>query len=149
MKKGALSTILVSAALLAIIAYIIFAKPSISAAPAQEGTTEKPLHERVLVAAPESGATVAHTFTVSGEAPGNWYFEASFPIEVRDTSGNTLAQTHASALSDWMTTEQVAFSAAVTIDSGYTGAATLVLHKDNPSGLLEHDDSLEIPIVIQ
>jgi len=32
---------------------------------------------------------------------------------------------------------------------GYTGPATLILIRDNPSGLPEHDDSLPIPIVIR
>ncbi len=48
-----------------------------------------------------------------------------------------------------MTTEQVAFSSNIIVEGSYRGPATLILLKDNPSGLPEHDDALEIPIVIQ
>ncbi len=88
------------------------------------------------------------SFTVTGEAPGNWYFEASFPIQVRDKDNNKIGQTTGQAQSDWMTTEQVPFKADIAIE-GYSGPATLVLLRDNPSGMPENDDSLEIPIVIQ
>ncbi len=111
--------------------------------------TNPPLHERVVVTSPKSGATVEKTFEVKGEAPGNWYFEASFPIQVRDADGNVIARTHANALSDWMTESQVPFSTTLNIDGSYSGPATLILMKDNPSGLPEHDDALEIPIVIK
>ncbi|MDP2649043.1 MAG: hypothetical protein Q8P19_04075, partial [bacterium] len=50
-----------------------------SATTTVESTTQ-PLHERVSVSSPQRGATVGHSFLVVGEAPGSWYFEASFPI---------------------------------------------------------------------
>lgn len=108
----------------------------------------QPLHERVVVTAPVPGATVGKTFTVTGEAPGNWYFEASFPVEVRDAADNKVGQGIAQAQSDWMTTAQVPFKTDVTV-TGYTGPATLVLTRDNPSDLPQNDDSLSIPILIQ
>ncbi|MFA7309592.1 MAG: Gmad2 immunoglobulin-like domain-containing protein [Candidatus Paceibacterota bacterium] len=110
------------------------------------GTT--PLNSRVVVDAPRSGAAVFKTFTVTGKAPGPWYFEASFPVQVRDVNNAVVGRGLATALSDWMTTEDVAFKADITVDS-YTGPATLVLMRDNPSGLPENDDSVSIPITIQ
>ncbi len=85
---------------------------------------------------------------MTGEAPGNWFFEASFPIQVRDKGNNKVGQTTGQAQSDWMTTELVPFTAEITV-TGYSGPATLVLLKDNPSGLPENEDSVSIPIVIQ
>ena len=114
----------------------------------QEPTPNEPMHARVKITTPASGATVSKDFEVTGEAPGAWYFEASFPIQVRDKDNNLVGQTHANALGEWMTENQVKFNATVHVDS-YTGPATLVLLKDNPSGLPENDDSTEIPIVIQ
>lgn len=145
-----------------VLAYLLFA-PLPAPTPSPEATTTPalpapatttpeapaPLHERVKVSSPAAASTVGNTFEVSGEAPGNWYFEASFPIQVRDKEGNKIAQAIAQAQGDWMTTEQVPFKTTVTLDSFYAGPATLVLIKDNPSGLPEHDDALEIPIVIQ
>ncbi|MDZ4227165.1 MAG: Gmad2 immunoglobulin-like domain-containing protein [Patescibacteria group bacterium] len=108
-----------------------------------------PLHESVFVSSPQEGATVGHSFLVVGEAPGSWYFEASFPIKVTGEGGNTIGMAVAQAQGDWMTTELVPFSAAITTDASYTGPATVALLRDNPSGLPENDDSLEIGIVIR
>lgn len=108
-----------------------------------------PLHERVVITSPKSGASVGRSFEVKGEAPGPWYFEASFPIMVRDKDDNVIGRAHGSAQGEWMTEDQVPYEATVNIDSEYKGPATLILMKDNPSGLPEHDDSIEIPIVIQ
>lgn len=107
-----------------------------------------PLHERVYVSSPTPHSAVGETFVVKGEAPGPWFFEASFPIQVRDGEGSVIARTHANARGEWMTTEQVQFESTVHVGA-YRGAAVLVLMRDNPSGLPEHDDALEIPIVVQ
>lgn len=104
--------------------------------------------ENVKVSSPLPGSSLPKTFTVVGEARGTWYFEASFPVQVRDLANNLIAQTHAEAKSDWMTTDWVPFSSTVTV-SNYSGPATLILMKDNPSGLPEFEDSVEFGVVIQ
>jgi hypothetical protein len=91
---------------------------------------------------------VAKQFTVSGEARGNWYFEASFPIKIQDANNNQVGAGIAQAQEEWMTTEFVPFIATVTVEN-YSGPATLVLLKDNPSGLPEHDDSVTFPVIVQ
>ncbi|MEY4747174.1 MAG: hypothetical protein RLZZ416_223 [Candidatus Parcubacteria bacterium] len=106
------------------------------------------MSDKVTISNPLPHATVGKTFTVTGEARGAWYFEASFPVQVRDANNNKVGQGIAQAQGDWMTESFVPFEAAVTV-SGYRGPATLVLMKDNPSGLPENDDSVEIPVVIQ
>lgn len=110
--------------------------------------TVEQLKARVAVDAPESGANVPQSFSVTGTAPGPWFFEASFPIEVRDANGTVLTTGIATALSDWMTIDDVAFKADITV-TGYSGPATLVLKRDNASGLPEHDASVSIPITIE
>lgn len=110
--------------------------------------TPAQLEARVVVDAPERDALVPKTFTVTGTAPGPWFFEASFPIEVRSATGTVLAIAVATALTDWMTTDDVAFKADIDV-TGYSGAATLVLRRDNASGLPEHDASVSIPIVVE
>lgn len=112
-------------------------------------STDQPLSARVIVTTPAKNTTVGSTFAVKGQAPGNWFFEASFPLQVRDPDGNVIARTFASALGEWMTTEQVEFSSTIIIEGGYKGPATLILLKDNPSGLPEHEDAVEIAITIQ
>ncbi|MCC7500504.1 hypothetical protein IT396_01735 [Candidatus Nomurabacteria bacterium] len=102
----------------------------------------------IRVTSPLPEGAISSPLVVSGEARGNWYFEASFPIELRNAAGAMIAQGYAQAEGEWMTTEYVPFTSVpltfTTQPSGSTG--TLILRKDNPSGLPEHDNSLEIPV---
>ncbi len=98
---------------------------------------------------PFPGAVTGKEFSVIGKARGNWYFEASFPVEVLDEDGNTLAKSYATAQGEWMTTEFVPFKGEVKIPETYIGPATLVLHKDNASGEPDKDASISFPIVIE
>ncbi len=110
--------------------------------------TRDQLEARVLVDTPAANAQVSGAFTVSGKAPGPWYFEASFPIELRNASGTVIAVAVATAQGEWMTTEDVAFNAQFAVPA-YKGPATLVLRRDNASGLLQHDASVSIPIILK
>ncbi len=101
---------------------------------------------KVKLASPQPGALVTSPLQVSGQAVGQWYFEASFPITLLDANGKILVQTHAQAQSDWMTTSFVPYLATVNFETPTTDTGTLVLHKDNASGLPEHDDSRTIPV---
>ena len=103
----------------------------------------------IVVTNPTPGAVTGKTFTVTGKARGTWYFEASFPVRVLDGNGNVLATGIAQAQGDWMTTEFVPFVVAITVPTAYIGGATLVLQKDNPSGLPEKDASISFPFTIE
>lgn len=116
--------------------------------PAPLPTAEAPFtSENVKVTSPLPKASVPKTFTVSGQARGTWFFEASFPVQVRDKDNNKVGQGIAQAQSDWMTTDFVPFTTNITV-TGYSGPATLVLLKDNPSGLPENEDAVSFPVVI-
>jgi len=103
----------------------------------------------IRVDLPFPGAVTGKEFSVRGQARGNWFFEASFPIEVLDKDGQTLAAGHAEAQGDWMTTEFVPFAGDIEVPASYTGPATLILRRDNASGLPEHDASVSFPITIE
>ncbi len=103
----------------------------------------------VVVELPFPGAVVGKTFSVIGKARGTWFFEASFPVEVLDKDGKRLAIIPAQAQGEWMTENFVPFKVELTVPQTYIGPATLVLHKDNPSGLPEHDASVSFPITIE
>lgn len=104
----------------------------------------------IVVDTPLKDMTVSSPFVVSGKARGYWFFEASFPIELRDTHGNVLETIIAQAQGEWMTTEFVPFTANLIFTKPSSPmSAVLVFKKDNPSGLPENDDSIEIPIIIQ
>ncbi len=98
---------------------------------------------------PFPGAVTGKQFLITGKARGTWYFEASFPVVILDKNGHVLTSGPAQALSDWMTTEFVSFSATMTVPTSYIGKATIVLKKDNPSGLPEYDAFISFPITIE
>lgn len=102
----------------------------------------------ITVTTPTPDSVTGKEFEVHGVARG-WYFEGSFPIEVLDNNGKTLVIAPAQAQSDWMTSAPVAFIAKIRIPPSYIGKATIVLKKDNPSGLPEHDASMSFPITIE
>jgi hypothetical protein len=103
----------------------------------------------VAVDAPTPGAVVGKTFVVKGKARGTWYFEASFPVDILDKNGRQLASVPAQAEGDWMTENFVPFTASITVADSYVGPATVVLHKDNPSGDPSKDASVSYPITIE
>lgn len=102
--------------------------------------------DMVRVDTPQEDDVVSSPLTVTGVARGFWYFEASFPIELLDGNGNTLALVPAQAQSDWMTEDFVPFSVTLEFERPETSTGTLVLHKDNPSGLPENEDERRIPV---
>jgi len=106
----------------------------------------------IRVTSPRPGETVSSPFSVTGEARGNWFFEASFPVFLTDWDGKIIAQGFAQAKGDWMTVDYVPFTATLTYTTDaqtYKDSGTLILKKDNPSGLPEHDNALEIPVRIR
>lgn len=104
----------------------------------------------IVVDVPVKGMTISSPFVVSGKARGYWFFEGSFPIELRDMQGNVLETIIAQAEGEWMTTEFVPFTASLVFTKPSTPTpAVLVFKKDNPSGLPEKDDSIEISVIIQ
>ncbi len=105
--------------------------------------------DNIVVELPSPGAVTGKDFTVMGKARGTWFFEASFPIEVLDKNGKHLTTGIAQASGEWMTTEFVSFHADIKVPQSYMGPATLVLKKDNPSGILSKDASISFPITIE
>jgi hypothetical protein len=103
----------------------------------------------VVVDTPRPGDVTGKEVTIKGRARGTWYFEASFPIEILDKNGNRLAMAPAQAQGEWMTENFVPFSVTMKVPDSYIGLATVVLHRDNPSGMPENDASVSFPIVIE
>lgn len=102
--------------------------------------------EIIRVNNPKPNETITSPLTVTGEARGTWYFEASFPVKLLDANGKVLAQVGAEAQGDWMTENFVPFRAFLTFPPPTTSRGTLVLEKDNPSGLPQNADEVRIPV---
>ena len=101
----------------------------------------------IRISTPRPNQTIESPLTITGEARGYWFFEASFPISLVDDDNNEIASGIAQADGEWMTTEFVPFKSILNFDRPSTTAGRLILKKDNPSGLSENDDELIIPIV--
>ncbi|MEK7610444.1 MAG: Gmad2 immunoglobulin-like domain-containing protein [Patescibacteria group bacterium] len=100
----------------------------------------------IVVTYPRSNQIVHSPLEVRGRARGNWFFEASFPIDLWDANGRKVVSSFAIAQSEWMTEDYVPFSVVIPFALPATPTGTLILHKDNPSGLPEHDDEVRIPV---
>lgn len=102
----------------------------------------------IVVESPEPFELVRSPVTITGKARGYWFFEASFAIRFIDSDGNEIATAIATADSDWMTEEFVPFTATLEFEAPDSGANALFrFEKANASGLPEHDDMLEIPVL--
>lgn len=101
---------------------------------------EYPVSEQIITSSP---------ILLQGQARGNWFFEASFPVEIMDMNGNLLHIGIATAQNEnWMTTNFVPFTASLELENDFQGPALIVLHKHNPSDYRELDDALMVPIRI-
>jgi hypothetical protein len=107
----------------------------------------------ISLQSPLPNALISSPLTITGKARGNWFFEATFPVLLTNWDGLIIAEGFATAESDWMTTEFVPFKATLDFVSPYGDGTedfmkrgSLILKKDNPSGLQEYDNSLEIPV---
>jgi len=112
----------------------------------------------IVVSEPRPLSVITSPLIVRGQARGNWYFEASFPITLVNWDGLIIAQGHAEAQLDpndpnstWMTEDLVPFEGTLEFktpeDIGdFSRRGAIILQKDNPSGLPEHDDALELTI---
>ncbi len=100
----------------------------------------------VEVTAPREGDILISPFIVQGRARGSWFFEASFPVRLSDANGKEIAVGIAQAQSNWMTEDFVPFEAKLAFQKPATETGTLILQKDNPSGLSEFEDAFQIPV---
>lgn len=107
---------------------------------------QTPNHPLITVTAPTQNQKISSPLTISGQARGQWYFEATFPFELQDGNEVKLAEGFATAQGDWMTTEYVPFTAQLSFPTPSTPTGKLIIRKSNASGLPENDDSIEVPV---
>lgn len=147
MKKTILILLIVAAVL---VGSVFFFKPSEAPVKESNGNMEEPEFtgkpDLIFASNIQAGDKIQNPVLVRGEARGYWFFEASFPVEVRDGSGNVLGRGIATAEGEWMTEEFVPFFATIEFSPGGNTEGFLAFVKDNPSGLPEHDDELLIPV---
>ncbi len=131
-----------------------FVCPEVAAVPTDIQTHIDSKSDLIVLTSPVPNGTVTSPMVISGEARGYWFFEASFPITLTNWDGLIIAEGYATADGEWMTEEFVPFTSTVTFENPYKAGdpdfmkrGFLILKKDNPSGLPENDNALEIPIL--
>ena len=104
----------------------------------------------ITLDSPLPGETISSPLTIKGKARGAWFFEGDFPVILLDGQGKKVAESYVTAQGEWMTKNFVEFEGTIDFKTTYSGTrGALVLKKDNPTGLPQFDDSLEIPINIK
>lgn len=103
----------------------------------------------IQLTTPRSNQTISSPLLIEGEVRGSWFFEGDFPIKLLDEYGNLIATAVAQAQGDWMTGDFVLFKATLEFALSTSTRATLILEKDNPSGLPENADELRVPVRFQ
>lgn len=131
-------------ALLAALALVACSPPPAETPPPGPGAASG---VTIVVTTPAAGARVTSPLRVEGTAPGDWFFEAVFPAELRGADGALIAQAPAQAQRDWMTEAPVPYVAEFTFSVARATPATLVLREDMPSGLPGQRE-ISVPVVL-
>jgi len=95
---------------------------------------------------PRPNELIKSPLEIKGEARGYWFFEADFPVKLVDADGKELGTAIAKTSLDWMTEDFISFEATLEFQTPTTRKGTLILEKDNSSGLPENADELIIPV---
>ena len=122
--------------------------PDCAFAPCPEAPPQ-PADDMIVISMPRSGDVLTSPLTVSGQARGNWFFEATAPVTITNWDGLIIGEGYITALDEWMTTDFVPFSGTIsyTIDPNTPyDRGTVIFMKSNPSGLPENDDAREIQV---
>ena len=103
-------------------------------APAPEAAVETAsVGELAVVDAPAAGARVTSPLTITGTAPGNWYFENQFPVRLVDAQGVVLAESPAIPRINWTeNADPKQFDAMILFAVTQDTPATLILEEDMP-----------------
>jgi len=115
----------------------------------QNTSTTSLQSNKIIIDNLKPGTAITSPLKITGQAKGNWFFESSFPIFLKDQDGQDVTIVIAQAQGDWMTTDFVPFEATLNFKVASDTTGTLIFRKDNPSGLPEYDDELSIPVVIK
>ena len=88
-----------------------------------------------------SGVIVANYFDRSPQEP------MAVPVVLKDSGEKVIAKGYATAKDEWRTNSFVPFDLEITFNVPTSGnRGTLILKKDNPTDLPEHDDELEVAV---
>lgn len=97
------------------------------------------IEDVIMINSPQPGLSINSPISISGQAVGNWFFEAQFSIDVVNWDGLIVGTGTATAQGEWMTENMVPFIANIEFDNigaDLSPRATLIFHKPNPKSLI-------------
>lgn len=100
----------------------------------------------IRVTSPVSNALIKSALTITGQARGYWFFEASAPVYLLDANGKVVATSYIQAEGEWMTENFVPFRGTIQFATPETTTGTLLFENDNPSGLAENRREFRVPV---
>ncbi len=143
MKKTIVAIVVIVVIAISAVYFLWFRSSNTSIIPVDKSTL-------ITVTSPIKDAEISSPLSIAGRARGSWFFEGSFPVILLDSYRNTIAEGHVTTQGEWMTQDFVKFLGTLQFNNYIKGSkGFLVLKKDNPSGLVENDDSIEIPITFK
>jgi hypothetical protein len=104
------------------------------------------ISSEINVDEPKPYAIVSSPLKISGQALGNWFFEANAGVELQDANGKVIATGYSTAKGDWMTEDKVSFESILIFPKPETETGVLILKNNNPSDLPENSKSFEVPV---
>jgi hypothetical protein len=120
--------------------------PETTPTPTLVSTSTSEVSSQIKNISVKVGQSIKSPLIVNGDARGSWYFEATFPIQLRDSNGKILVESYGTAQGEWMTTDFVPFEATLTFPTPTTPTGSLIIMNANPSG--DDDKSLEVVIPV-
>lgn len=84
--------------------------------------------------------------TVTGQAPGTWFFEGQLSLELQTVDGKIIAQTPATSSENWMTVDQIPFTGTLEFSNMDANFGYIVIKKANPSGLPRNQHQFYWPV---
>lgn len=116
--------------------------------PSVEAPTNIP--DLITVASPLSEEVIASPLHVTGTARGYWFFEATAPVVITDWDGLIIGEGYVTATEPWMTEEFVPFEGMIEFTKPkYKNTGAIIFKNANASGLPEHDQALEFPVLFE
>lgn len=108
----------------------------------------------IRINTPRPNQVITSPLLIKGEARGYWFFEGDFPVILTNWDGLIIAEGFVTTKEEWMTEDFITFEGTLEFEkpeiiNGFSRRGTLILRKDNPSGLPEYDDALEIPVFFE
>ena len=103
-------------------------------------------YDAIQVSNPKSSSLVVSPILVEGIARGYWFPEGDFLIKIQNAKDEELGAGIAYAMKGGTEEEFIPFEAMVSFSESFVKEGVIILKKSNPSGLLELDDELRVPV---